>query len=236
METQLVRLDKPYNIICDPQGNFSLHIATLIVVEEQETENAIPGKVKKVKKTVAKSYPVVTRSGCPGGEPWMTAELKDCTVLCPENTKEITLYTLKNVMEFCAKRSALFLDMIPMLLSLELLKHHIKLSLPRGENNLPISDYEVSLEFDESNTENGKWGACVAYSSKDSAFYFSASFVTNGPTRLSPEDRAIDKLNRLRNTYLSVLRREGLRSITFTTKDEKHQDFVDKLNDNTQSI
>ena len=45
METQLVRLDKPYNIICGPDIKFGLHLATLIVVNEKPVKDAETGDV-----------------------------------------------------------------------------------------------------------------------------------------------------------------------------------------------
>ena len=58
METQLVRLDKPYNIICGPDIKFGLHLATLIVVNEKPVKDAETGDVVDTY-PVAKSYPVV---------------------------------------------------------------------------------------------------------------------------------------------------------------------------------
>ena len=59
-QTQLVRLDKPYNIILGKNGKFALHIATLIVIDdEKRTYN---NNVDKEIVTVARCYPVVGNS------------------------------------------------------------------------------------------------------------------------------------------------------------------------------
>ena len=58
MNTQLVRLDSPYNIICSSSGKFALHIATLIVVKEK-IRGVVEGASMRDTLSVA-SYPVVS--------------------------------------------------------------------------------------------------------------------------------------------------------------------------------
>ena len=70
METQLVRLDKPYNIICNPDGKFGLHIATLIAVKEKPVKDAETGNVVDTF-PVAQCYPVVGGGYGIDGEAWM---------------------------------------------------------------------------------------------------------------------------------------------------------------------
>ena len=92
MDTQIVRHDAPYNIICGNNGIFALHVATLIVIKERlkngkrgtETTDAIS----------VSSYPVVAGSYDMDGQVWMKTEQKDCLVICRQN-ESVSLYTLK---------------------------------------------------------------------------------------------------------------------------------------------
>lgn len=222
METQLVRLDKPYNIICSPQGRFALHIATLIVVEEQNVKNSNGADLGK--NVVVRSHPIVSENRNLEGEAWTQFTLKDCMVVCREGDTDVLLSQLKRLMEFCEKKGAMFIDSLP----LSFLIYDIKFYLPSDENGHIISDYEVCLEFDDGGNE----GTCMVYSSKDSVFYFFAAFITHGALSNIgiDEDGAIRKLRRLCDGYIMALYVSGLRSITFTTKDKKYQGFVDKLN------
>lgn len=221
METQLVRLDAPYNLICDSLGNFALHIATLIVVEKQPNVNS--AGVDLGERTVARSYPVVTSEGSLDGQVWMNTELKDCMAVARQN-QDVSPFTLKRVMDFCYQNAPKYrTDFLPSLLAVEALRNGIKFNLPTDQRGRVVADYEVRLVFDD----GGNDGACMVYSSRDSDFYFFGGFRTAVP---SDEDECISSLAEMRNSYLMSLRRMGLRSIRFTTEDKAYQNFVDKLN------
>ena len=227
METQLVRLDAPYNIICGNGGQFGLHIATLIVVKE--TVEGVPeGKTMSDTLSVA-SYPVVAGNYKMAGETWLKTELKDCHVVCPQDVKFEPLSSLKRVMEYCAKQKVLhFMDRIPVAFSWAMTDNDIMILMPHDHNNKVITDYEVCLEFDE--VDKGK--TCMAFASKDSDFYFYMYFDNKPPFiyGVPTYEEAIVLMGRQRNQYLRLFEPEGLRSITFTTKNENYQWFVDKLN------
>ena len=228
METQLVRLDKPYNIICGPDIKFGLHLATLIVVNEKPVKDAETGDVVDTY-PVAKSYPVVGVEYGIDGEVWMKSEQKDCMVICREG-ESVGLYTLKKLMEFSSK-SHHFIDFIlivPGALSMALLAYGVKLELPTDDNNCTINDYKVRLEFSEGN--NGR--SCMVYADKDSDFYFYDYFENEPPfiQEVRTNTESIKFLSSLRDSYVRAFHFEGLHSITFITKDEKYQWFVDKLN------
>lgn len=95
MDTQIVRHDAPYNIICGNNGDFALHIATLIVVKER-MESRKKGSIMSEALSVS-SYPVVCGSYDMDGQVWMKTEQKDCLVICRQN-ESVSLYTLKKVM------------------------------------------------------------------------------------------------------------------------------------------
>lgn len=93
MDTQLVRLDKPYHIICGNNGTFALHIATLIVVKDK-IEGIVEGAPMRDTLAVS-SYPIVGGSYDIDGQVWMDTELKDCLVICRENDR-VSHYMLRS--------------------------------------------------------------------------------------------------------------------------------------------
>lgn len=228
IQTQLVRLDKPYNIIFSKDGSFGLHIATLIVVKEKPMKDEETGSVIDTY-PVVDSYPIVGGGTGIDGETWVKSEIKDCMVICREGMC-IGLYTLKELMEFCSKTYHFyeFLFGIPTMLSVALMTYGSKFKLPTDENKRTINDYDVRLEFTESN--GGQ--SCLVYAAKESDFYFYDFFDTEPPFSqfAHTNSEAINFLAELRDSYLSAFHFEGLHSITFTTEDSKYQWFVDKLN------
>ena len=226
METQLVRLDAPYNIICNSKGYFALQIATLIVVKER-IEGVVENAPMRDTLSVA-SYPVVAGSFKSDGQVWMDTELEDCLVVCRQK-ESVSLYTLKRVMEYCAKKNvSFFTEKIPTYFDMAMVMYGIKVTLPTDEKNNTIRDYEVRLQFEES--EGGH--SCMVYSDNDSDFYFYEYFDNEPPFAklVSTNDEAIKHIADLRDNYLRCFRYEGIRNISFTTDDEKYKWFVDKLN------
>lgn len=240
METQLVRLDAPYNIICDTTGKFALHIATLIVVKEK-TEGVPEASSLSNTLSVA-CYPVVSEKGFLGdsfmgsgkgkadGQVWMHTELKDCYIVSPQNYKSVGISRLKDVMKYYANQNMIDMPLrIASSFSWAMIQYGCKILLPEDENRKPIADYKVCLEFEESN----KGKSCMVCADNKSVFYFYEYFDNEPPfNELVPTNtEAIKYMANLRDTYLQIFRYEGVRSITFTTKNEKYQWFVDKLND-----
>jgi hypothetical protein len=107
-------------------------------------------------------------------------------------------------------------------------KYGCRFVLPVDENNLPIADITVCLEFEESN----KGKSCMVFADDDSPFYFYEYFDNEPPfiQTVPTNSEAKILMAELRDTYLQAFRLEGVRSITFTTKNEKYQWFVDELN------
>ena len=238
MDTQLVRLDPPYNVICGSDGSFALHIATLIVVKEKSEEVAKTAPMSE-SLSVA-SYPVVVESatidgtfmgggkGTADGQVWMHTELKNCYVVCPQN-HTVFFNELKDVMEFYVKQNmVLKMLRVASSFSWSMTKFGCKILLPTDENNKPISDFEVCLEFEEHDCGKN----CMVYADNNSDFYF-YEFFSNDPDLfkyIQSNYDAIKHMAQLRDSYLRIFRYEGMRSITFTTKNEDYQWFVDDLN------
>ena len=227
METQLVRHDKPYNVICGNNGKFALHIATLMVITEEEKKDEHGNVVGMVPCT--RCYPVVGNTYKMDGEVWMNSEQKDCFVICREE-ETVSLYTLKKLMDYCEKTGvSFFTEKMPHFFSMAMLQYGCRIELPKNDNGKTVSDYEVCLEFEEGN--NGK--TCLVYADKDSEFFFTDYFANDPdffdylPTNLN----SVKHIAELRDSYLQILHYEGLRNIHFITKNDAYQWFVDQLND-----
>ena len=163
------------------------------------------------------------------GQVWMHTELKDCYVVCPQNYKSVDISQLKGLMKYYAKQNIADMELrISVSFGWAMTQYGCKILLPEDENRKPIADYKVCLEFEESN----KGKSCMVYADNKSVFYF-YEYFDNEPSfnELVPTNtEAIKYMANLRDTYLQIFRYEGVRSITFTTKNEKYQWFVDKLN------
>lgn len=81
METQILKLDRPYDyIFCN--GKIGKHIATYIVGETKKDED---GNYS----LETHSHPIVQYKDSPRGVVWNRAELTDCEVLCNEDDMRI---------------------------------------------------------------------------------------------------------------------------------------------------
>ena len=81
METQILKLNEPYEYICC-NGRVALHIATLIVYEAKVNED---GEYE----LETHSHPIVQYKDSPKGVVWNRAELTDCEVICSEDDMRI---------------------------------------------------------------------------------------------------------------------------------------------------
>lgn len=227
METQLIRLEKPYNLICSKRGDFALHIATLIVVDGYEEDINDP----TIEYPRVKSYPVVRDElKMMDSVVWSHNELSDCITVCREDDIA-SISDLARVMRFLDKqRAPHYKTLTPAMFTLSLSTYGISLYMATDKKGKVESSYEVELEFEEGN----KGATCMVYSSRKSPLFFTEYFANDidllSTSELLTNLEAVDKLVEYRNTYLQALKYKGVSSIKFTTKDEKYQWFVDKLN------
>lgn len=234
MDTQLVRLDPPYNVIFTTEKSFGLHIATLIVVDE-ETER-IGRRVRKRLRT--RSFPVAAPYGKLDGEAWTDTELKDCLLVCRQG-ETITLRTLKRFMQYCGRISPRLMLFSTQMFLATMRDYNININFTDPVSGKRITNCEVELIFDEGaegiEDEEGVAEEILTgrtiidvSSAPSSLLYFSTYFFSED--ELYTEQNAIAHLNGLRLTYLRALKPFGLKSIKFTTKDKKYQSFVAELN------
>ena len=219
METQLVRLDAPYDIICDTNGEFALHIATLIVVKENKK---VPDNAPISDMFEDASYPVVAQKTTLNGNVWKHCELNKCFLVGNQSADSISITVLKQVMEYCAKHDFPIVQaLIPMRFKMAMMAYKCTINLHKPQ-------HIVNLIFEEGN--NGD--TCMVSSDNKSSFHFFEYFA-NEPNLfnyLITNQKAIERMAVLRNDYLTLFKVYGLTDITFTTDSKDYQWFVDQLN------
>lgn len=223
METQLIRHDKPYNVIFGSNGNFALHVATLLVITDEEQKDNKEKTIRR--KFVTHSYPVVSSKYSLDGEPWMDVEQKDCLAVCREGDT-VSLYSFKRVMEFSAKNEiSFFKEFIPSTFFFYLRSFGCKFVLPY-KNKETVKEYNVHLNFEESDNGN----TCMVYADNSSDFYFCEYFASdeNVTNKIQTKESAIKQICKLRDKYIIYL--NDINSISFSTKNKNYQWFIDKLN------
>ena len=227
METQLVRLDKPYNLICSKDAKFGLHIATLMVIKESPDKKKPP---------LIHSYPVIEGARQMGGTVWTGSELKDCLVIGRQN-KEVTMHRFRDVMRFCHENGYPLMQLVPSLLSFELVLNNMKVALPT-----PTTPKECEGIFEEELIfKNVDGETRTVYSNPRGNFFFFSAFIIPSPSAtgftaslrkkgLLGEEEAINSLRGYRSSYLNFFWEAGVKDIRFFTNNKDYQDFVDKLN------
>lgn len=223
MDTQLVRHDAPYKIIFGGKnGKFALQTATLIVIDEKKGVNA--DKTPMNERFSIASYPVVSRSYDLEGEVWTDCEQKDCIVICRQG-ESVSLNTFREVVISKLRHSHVDMIELASQFSISSLLYGFKFIMPTDKDGYIIKDYEVCLEF-KKNPPRSSTGDVIV-TSKDYYFFFYSDYeeCSHGD-----RTRSIHNIAQYRDAYLSLCRREGLRSITFTTKDDFYKSFVRELN------
>lgn len=236
MDTQLVKLDAPYNVIFDSKRRFGLHIATLIVVDEVTTGQ---GRFARTNLR-SRSFPVVNTAFSLEGEVWIESELNSCHRICRQK-ETISLYDLRKFMKYSYSHGVRHLDDLPMSFNVAMMSYDIKMNFFDSSTCKKVSDFEIELLFDEGKKRIGSYlsenssyipeGVCLVHTDSESSFYFWSAFQMDK----EKAEETINELAALRDAYLHAFKFDGLKSITFTTKNEKYQGFVDSLN-NTQSV
>ena len=161
METQILKLNEPYEYIyCN--GSIGLHIATMIVYETKTDE-------KGDYELETHSHPVVKYYNRPGGTVWNRAELTDCTVLCREDNKRITMEQFYNFVSDArqmggdADTAVMPISMEAPLSMMELKQLGIEIEWPmvRSERGkmVPQKEFDISLGFRQ-NDEDGSDYSC----------------------------------------------------------------------------
>ena len=161
METQILNLKEPYEYICC-NGSIGLHIATMIVYEAKTYED---GEYE----LETHSHPVVKYYNRPGGTVWNRAELTDCTVLCREDNKRITMEQFYQFVNDAPQMADISCEgpkppIVDVVVSKEKLRRNgieIEWPMVRGKkgNMVPQKEFEIALGF-EKNDEDASDYSC----------------------------------------------------------------------------
>ena len=222
MESKLLKLDKPYNVIY-AGGRVGRHIATLMVWNEVNDEDGL-GIMDAV------SYPVIDEGEeFPAGTLIDYAELHDCRVICPYSEKEecnaTNLYWVAKMIEYD------FQQLEPV--GAEYILERMKLlgcmiAMPTekdketGEEVYRI-DFDITLWINKVSGPigNDNEGVFRVTSNLHDGFYFEAEGT--------PEEIQSD-LQYQRSVYLGAFNDE-ICSISFHTSDLFEDNWVEKLNE-----
>ena len=219
METQLVRLDAPYNLICNEKAEFGLHIATLMVINDKENERHLQDFPDNDNRGVY-CYPVVAGKYELGGDAWMYEGLKGCRfVATMDGHPSVTLRNICDFIQyFSASKDVGTVDGILKCASaLKLYGVDVVMSNASGV-------YDVEIEFD---IEPGRSFISSAYGSD---FYCFVSYIFDENNVEADIRGCMDVLMDFRSAYLAGFAQWGVKDITFSTKDDEYRHYVDELN------
>ena len=176
METQILNLKEPYEYICC-NGSIGLHIATMIVYETRTNED---GDYE----LETHSHPVVKYYNRPGGTVWNRAELTDCTVLCREDDKRITMEQFYQFVSDAPQMADSSCEgpkppTVDIVVSKEKLRRNgieIEWPMVRSErgNMVPQKEFDIALGF-EQNGEDGSDYSCYDMGLSDEDSYAGAA-------------------------------------------------------------
>ena len=231
METQILKLNEPYEYIyCN--GSIGLHIATMIAYETKTNED---GEYE----LVTHSHPVVKYYNRPGGTVWNRAELTDCTVLCREDNKRITMEQFYNFvsdarqMDGDADTAVMPISMEAPLSKLKIEQHGIEIEWPlvhdEEGNMVPQEIFDIALDF-KRNTESElcDYSCCdMGVSDEDydtgaAPLYFFARFNTK-------EELKSHLINGMMS-YYNMFKDHDYRINYMWPEDNEFADVVDEVN------
>lgn len=236
METQILNLKEPYEYICC-NGSIGLHIATMIVYEAETNED---GEYE----LVTHSHPVVKYYDRPGGTVWNRAELTDCSVLCREDNKRITMEQFYNFVSDARQMDGgadeittpLTVDIV---LSKEKLRRNgieIEWPMVRSEkgNMVPQKEFDIALGFRQ-NDEDGSDYSCndVGLSDEDirtgaAPLYLFFNFKTKKELK--------EQLIHAMGAYYFLFKGHDFRIKFFWPEDSEFADVIDEVNQKEPEI
>ena len=230
METQILNLKEPYEYICC-NGSIGLHIATMIVYETKTNED---GDYE----LETHSHPVVKYYDRPGGTVWNRAELTDCSVLCREDNKRITMEQFYQFicdarqMDCDADEVLMPLAMEIVLVKEKLRRNGIEIEWPmvRSEkgNMVPQKEFDIALEFKQNN-EDGSDYSCYDMGVADEDFHTGAAplyFFFNFKTKQELKEQ----LMHVMGAYYFLFKDHDFRINLLWPENSEFADVVDEVN------
>ena len=227
METQILKLDAPFDYIyCN--GSIGLHIATMIVYETKTNED---GEYE----LETHSHPVVKYYNRPGGTVWNRAELTDCTILCREDNKHITM---KQFYDFVGDmrqevQGPLALPAESTIAEYKLDQHGIKIDWPmvRDEegNKAPQEEFNIMLEIERNTDDESFDYVCFDVGVQDVDSYHGAAplyFHVRFNTKKELKELLICGMR----VYYHMFKEHEFRINFFWPEDSEFEDVVNEVN------
>ena len=236
MNTQILSLKEPYEYICC-NGSIALHIATMIVYETGTNED---GEYE----LVTHSHPVVKYYNRPSGTVWNRAELTDCTVLCREDNKRITMEQFYNfVSDACQMYDGADEFSIPSTMEIvaskeKLRRNGIEIEWPmvRDEegNMVPQKEFDIALDFKQ-NDEGGTGYSCYDMGMSNEDFHTGAAplfFFAYFKTKKELKEQLIEVMG----AYYAMFREHDFRINYLWEEGSEFADVVNEVNQKETEI
>lgn len=221
MNTQLLKLDPPYNIICG-RNKIAKHVATLIITNINKEEAPSEDNPCYWLDMRTYSYPVVEYGdGSPAGDVWNDVEVRECRVIAKApndggfNTK-IWSHWFCETLRFLHEDDGFGSTQTPMTLYEQLKSLHIDVNW-MGTFGDP-KKVEVELIFDDYD------GVSSISSASGSELYFTATYATEN------ENQKQQKFNETLRWAAQYIRIFNAQTI-FTTKNEQYKEMLIEWNE-----
>lgn len=221
MNTQLLKLDPPYNIICG-RNKIAKHVATLIITninKEKSPSEDYPDYWLDMR---TYSYPVVEYGdGSPAGDVWYDVEVRDCRVIAkaPKDgafNNRIWSHWFCETLRFLHEGDGYGSTQTPISLYEQLKSLHIDVEV-MGTLGSP-KKVEVELEF------NNYDEVSSVDSASGSVLFFTAAYATENEKQKQQKFNEILKWAGQYIRIFNVL-------LIFTTKDEQYKGMLLEWND-----
>lgn len=218
METQLLKLDPPYNIICG-RNKVGKHVATLIVSSVDTETNAYMRE--PYFDIITYSLPVVEYGdGSAVGDVWRDIDVKECRVVAKlpvdRYTTSISGYWFCEILRFLHEGDEYGSTQTPYTLYEQLRALNVctdKL-FRRSEKN----EVNVELVFEDYEEVTS------VYSTRESQLYFNVAYMTGNEKQ---KNEKLNQIIRWAGQYLRLLDAKA----HFTTKQEQYTKMLDEWND-----
>ena len=217
METQLLKLDPPYNVICY-NDQFAMHIATLLVYKENEEVELKDGYNHKSRMDQVHCYPVVDYGdGTAIGDVWYNVEVRNCRVIAKDEPDEKTGFTEVNNFWFMDILRYLHESEYGSTLSPATMYHQLyRLNIrTRGADAYTYARVNLVIEENDELT--------VIYSKGEFELFYLVAYVTQNDVQRKEK---FDLMVQWAVEYKELFHYETY----FTTNQKEYQDIVDDLN------
>lgn len=221
MNTQLLKLDPPYNIICG-RNKIAKHVATLIVTninKEEAPSEDNPGYWLDMR---TYSYPVVEYGdGSPVGDVWYDVEVRECRVIAKAPRDDVShnriwSHWFCETLRFLYEGDEYGSTQTPITLYEQLKSLHVDVDM-MGTSGYP-KKVEVELEF------NNYDEVSSVDSAVGSELFFTTAYATENEKQ---KQNKFNEILKWAGQYIRIFNVQ----IIFTTKNEQYKEMLMEWND-----